>query len=166
MNNWLNRLERKYGRFGIPNLTNILVGGQILVLAIELFVNRTVTAWLALSRFFLLQGQVWRVVSFVFIPFSGGSILSVVLGIYFTWFVGTALEREWGDFRYTVYLLSGMLGTVLACLVTGLTASTYCWPACARVGQTPTVFPSLSCWPLPCSTRRCSCCCSSSSPSG
>ena len=31
MNNWLNRLERKYGRFGIPNLTNILVGGQILV---------------------------------------------------------------------------------------------------------------------------------------
>ena len=118
--------KRKYGRFGIPNLTNILVGGQILVLAIELFVNRTVTAWLALSRFFLLQGQVWRVVSFVFIPFSGGSILSVVLGIYFTWFVGTALEREWGDFRYTVYLLSGMLGTVLACLVTGLTASTYC----------------------------------------
>ena len=57
MNNWLNRLERKYGRFGIPNLTNILVGGQILVLAIELFVNRTVMAWLALSRFFLLQGN-------------------------------------------------------------------------------------------------------------
>ena len=37
MNNWLNRLERKYGRYGIPNLTNILVAGQILVLAIELF---------------------------------------------------------------------------------------------------------------------------------
>ncbi len=30
MNNWLNRLERKYGRYGIPNLTNILVAGQIL----------------------------------------------------------------------------------------------------------------------------------------
>ena len=37
MNNWLNKLERKYGRYGIPNLTNILVAGQILVLAIELF---------------------------------------------------------------------------------------------------------------------------------
>ena len=43
MNNWLNRLERKYGRFGIPNLTNILVAGQILVFAIELFVNAAVT---------------------------------------------------------------------------------------------------------------------------
>ncbi len=56
MNNWLNQLERKYGRFGIPNLTNILVGGQILVLAIELFVNQTVSVWLALSRYFLLRG--------------------------------------------------------------------------------------------------------------
>ena len=102
MNNWLNQLERKYGRFGIPNLTNILVGGQILVLAIELFVNQTVTVWLALNRYFLLHGQIWRAITFVFIPFSGGSILSAVLGIYFTWFIGTALEREWGDFRYTV----------------------------------------------------------------
>lgn len=42
MNNWLNKLERKYGRYGIPNLTNILVAGQILVLAIELFVDRTI----------------------------------------------------------------------------------------------------------------------------
>lgn len=126
MNNWLNRLERKYGRFGIPNLTNILVAGQILVFAVELFVNSTITLWLGLSRFLLLQGQVWRVLTFVFIPFSGGSILSVVLGIYFTWFIGTALEREWGDFRYTVYFLLGMAGTVLACLLTGVTASTYC----------------------------------------
>ena len=89
MNNWLNRLERKYGRYGIPNLTNILVAGQILVLAIELFVDRTISFWLGLSRSLLLQGQVWRAISFIFIPFSGGSILSVVLGIYFTWFIGT-----------------------------------------------------------------------------
>lgn len=126
MNNWLNKLERKYGRFGIPNLTNILVGGQILILAIELFVDRTVTFWVALNRTLLLQGQIWRIFTFVFVPFSGGSILSAVLGIYFTWFIGTALEREWGDFRYTVYFLTGMLGTVLACLLTGGTASTYC----------------------------------------
>ena len=107
-------------------LPSTMVGGQILVLAIELFVDRTISFWLGLSRSLLLQGQVWRAISFIFIPFSGGSILSVVLGIYFTWFIGTALEREWGDFRYTVYLLSGVLGTVLGCLLTGVTASTYC----------------------------------------
>ena len=68
MNNWLNKLERKYGRFGIPNLTNILVAGQILVFAIELFIDRTITAWVGLNRFFLLQGQIWRAITFVFIP--------------------------------------------------------------------------------------------------
>ena len=66
MNNWLNKLERKYGRFGIPNLTNILVAGQILVFAIELFIDRTITAWVGLNRFFLLQGQIWRAITFVF----------------------------------------------------------------------------------------------------
>ena len=124
--NWISRLERKYGRFCIPNLISIIVGGQILVYAIELFVNQFISVYLGLSRSLLLMGQVWRLITFVFIPFSGGGPLSVILGIYFTWFIGTALEREWGDFRYTVYLLSGILGTVLACLLTGVTGSTYC----------------------------------------
>ena len=124
--NWISRLERKYGRFCIPNLISIIVGGQILVYAIELFVNQFISVYLGLSRSLLLMGQVWRLITFVFIPFSGGGPLSVILGIYFTWFIGTALEREWGDFRYTVYLLSGVLGTVLGCLLIGVTASTYC----------------------------------------
>ena len=124
--NWISRLERKYGRFCIPNLISIIVGGQILVYAIELFVNQFISVYLGLSRSLLLMGQVWRLITFVFIPFSGGGPMSVILGIYFTWFIGTALEKEWGDFRYTVYLLSGVLGTVLGCLLTGVTASTYC----------------------------------------
>lgn len=124
--NWITKLERKYGRFCIPNLINILIGGQILVYAIELFVNQYISFYLSLSRSALFAGQIWRLFTFALVPFSGGGPLSVVLGIYFTWFVGSALEREWGDFRYTVYLLSGVLGTVLGCLLTGVTASTYC----------------------------------------
>ena len=126
MNHWLTDLERKYGRICIPNLISILVGAQILVYAVELFVNQYISLYLSLSRSALLMGQIWRVITFVFVPFSGGGPLSVVLGIYFTWFVGTALEKEWGDFRYTLYFLLGMVGTVLACLLTGVTASTYC----------------------------------------
>ena len=124
--NWLTKLERKYGRICIPNLISILVGAQILVYAVELFVNQYISLYLSLNRTALLVGQLWRVITFVFVPFSGGGPLSVVLGIYFTWFIGTALEREWGDFRYTLYFLLGMVGTVLACLLTGVTASTYC----------------------------------------
>ena len=88
------------------------------------------------------MGQVWRLITFVFIPFSGGGPLSVILGIYFTWFIGTALEKEWGDFRFNLYFLLGMIGTAL---------------------PTPTACRCRCCWLSPCSTPRCRCCCSSSS---
>ena len=123
--NWITKLERKYGRLCIPNLINILIGGQILVYAIELFVNQYISFYLDLDRSGLLAGQIWRVLTFVLVPFSGGGPLSVILGIYFTWFIGSALEQEWGDFRFNLYVLLGMAGAVLACLLTGY-ADTYC----------------------------------------
>lgn len=123
--NWITKLERKYGRYCIPNLISVLIGGQILVYAVELFVNQYVSFYLTLERTSLLAGQLWRALTFVFVPFSGGGPLSVILGIYFTWFVGTALEKEWGDFRFNLYLLLEMVGAVLACLLTGW-ADTYC----------------------------------------
>ena len=148
--NWLTKLERKYGRICIPNLISILVGAQVLVYAVELFVNQYVSLYLSLSRTALLMGQVWRVITFVFVPFSGGGPLSVILGIYFTWFIGSALEKEWGDFRFNLYLLLGMVGAVAACLLTGYADT----------------CRSRFCWLLRCCIRRCRCSSSSSSPSG
>ena len=48
--NWLTKLERKYGRICIPNLISILVGAQVLVYAVELFVNQYVSLYLSLDR--------------------------------------------------------------------------------------------------------------------
>ena len=49
--NWITKLERKFGRYCIPNLISILIGGQILVYAVELFVNQYISAlcWRARS---------------------------------------------------------------------------------------------------------------------
>ena len=114
--NWITKLERKFGRYCIPNLISILIGGQILVYAVELFVNQYISFYLNLDRGALLAGQIWRVITFMFVPFSGGGPLSVVLGIYFTWFIGTALEKEWGDFRFNLYLLVKYFGLFAAAL--------------------------------------------------
>ena len=125
MNNWLNKLERKYGRFGIPNLTNILVAGQILVFAIELFIDRTITAWVGLNRFFLLQGRsggrspLCSSPSPAAAPQRGaGHLLYLVRG--------HGAGKGVGRFPLYPLFLLGMVGTVLACLLTGVTASTYC----------------------------------------
>ena len=90
--NWIDKLERRYGNLGIPYLINGLMIGQLAAGLIVLLFDWKFASMLSLSRISVLQGQIWRAITFVVIPFSGGSILSVVLGIYFTWFVGTALE--------------------------------------------------------------------------
>ena len=123
--NWLTKLERKFGRYCIPNLIALLVGGQIVVYAVELFVNRYITYFLALNRPALFSGEIWRLVTFLFVPFSSGGILNFALEAYFIWFIGSALEAVWGDFRFNLYILAGMLGAILACLITGW-ADTYC----------------------------------------
>ena len=123
--NWLTKLERKFGRYYIPNLTSILVGGQIVVYAVELFVNRYITYYLDLERGAVLAGQLWRLITFLFVPFSSGGLLNFALGVYFLWFIGSALEGAWGDFRYNLFILAEAVGAIAACLVTGW-ASTYC----------------------------------------
>ena len=59
-------------------------------------------------------------------PVLGGRAAERHSGFYFTWFIGSALEKEWGDFRLNLYFLLGMAGTALGCLVTGIPADTYC----------------------------------------
>ena len=122
--NWITKLERKYGRFCIPNLINILIGGQILVYAIELFVNQYISFYLSLSRSALFAGQIWRLFTFVFIPQST-SPLGLVLTLYFYYLIGNTLENTWGDFQFNVYYLCGMLGAILAAALTGYGTSYY-----------------------------------------
>ena len=69
MNNWLDRLERRYGRYKIPDLM-LYITSTMLVL--YLFQNVLglfpVNQWLSLVPSLVLRGQVWRLITFVFLP--------------------------------------------------------------------------------------------------
>lgn len=117
--NWLDRLERRYGKFGIPNLLNIVLVGQIIAWVIIMFINLNFIEALMLTRAGLFHGQIWRLVSFVFMPSLYRSPFWLLVELYFYWWVGNSLTRAWGDFRFTVYWLAGMLGAILSCLITG-----------------------------------------------
>ena len=126
LNQAIDRFCILHPNFGIPNLMLYVVIGNVVLGLLSNFSNGNFLSFFSYTLSGLLHGQVWRLITFVFIPFSGGGPLSVILGIYFTWFIGTALEKEWGDFRFNLYFLLGMIGTVLGCLVTGIPADTYC----------------------------------------
>jgi len=57
-------------------------------------------------------GQVWRLITWVFIPVSD-NLFFVLLALYFYYFVGTSLEREWGTAKFTVYYLFGVLLNII-----------------------------------------------------
>lgn len=109
--NWLDKLEKKFGRFAIPNLTMYLIGAYIIGFGIYYFLPG-LFKWLTLEPYFILKGQVWRMISWVLVPPSG-SLISIIFIVLLYYSLGTALERAWGTFRYNVYIFSGILFTVI-----------------------------------------------------
>ncbi len=115
---FLTKLERKYGKYAIPNLTLILISGFILGYLIEIFMPEGLQL-LAMNPEKILQGQIYRLVTWVVIPPSSASIL-VIITLFFYFSIGRTLENSWGDFRYTVYILSGIIFTDIGMMGTYL----------------------------------------------
>jgi hypothetical protein len=69
-----------------------------------------------------MQGEVWRLVSYLFIPSFGGIFgewLTVLIYLMFLWFVGNGLEEAMGPFKLTIFYLLGMIGTTIAAFFFG-----------------------------------------------
>jgi hypothetical protein len=79
---------------------------------------------LTLNMAKVMQGEIWRLVTFIFIPTSY-SLLWLFFGIYFNVLLGDGLERELGSDRFTLYYLVGMVGAVAAALITGWGTNLY-----------------------------------------
>ncbi len=148
--NWLDKLERKCGRFAIPGLMRIVVVGMALVFCCDLlFPQAMLSYYLYFSPALILQGQVWRIFTFIFLPPRAARFLSSSPFISITC-IGTSLENEWGSFRFTLYYLLGMIGTIIAGFLSG--------------GATNTYLNSPSSSPLPRFSPICRCCSSSFMP--
>ena len=114
--NFLNKMERKFGRYAIHNLTKYMIGcyaiGYILLYAGNLF-GFSITGYLTLSPYHILHGQIWRIVSWLLIPPPTSNLVFVLIMLLFYYSLGETLEITWGAFRYNVYILGGVLFTVI-----------------------------------------------------
>ena len=118
--NWLDRFCYKHPRFGIPNLMKYIVFGNIIVYLIDMVSSGTFSYLLSFIPYNILHGEVWRLVTFVLVPVSSGNLFFTALSLYFYYFIGSAMEREWGTAKFSVFYLCGMLLTILVGLCIGL----------------------------------------------
>lgn len=109
----LDKMERKFGRYAIPNLMKYIVIGTIIAYVLSL-VNPLYLSYLYLIPSEVMKGQVWRLITFIFIPSDTSNILFFAISLYFYYFIGNALESYWGAFRFNVFYFVGMLGTIIA----------------------------------------------------
>lgn len=112
---FFNKLERKFGKYAIPNLTRYIIityGIGYLLWVIQQASSVNILGWLTLDPGLILQGQVWRIVSWVLMPPGAFDIFTLVM-LLFYYNIGTVLERVWGDFRYNAYIFFGLIMTVV-----------------------------------------------------
>ena len=117
--NTLDRLEKRFGRFAIPNVMRIFTVIYAIGLVLWIINPTAYVLYLALNPSASLRGQIWRLVTWLLNPPGyGENIIETVvygaMGLYFYYWVGGMLEQSWGRFRFNFYLFLGILFHITA----------------------------------------------------
>ena len=111
---FLDKLERKAGWIAVPHLALYIICGQILgwlFITIQPGILETMVYW----PVGVLNGEVWRLFSFIFlppfIPQGGLDYLFICFFWYVLFLMSNTLEASWGSFRYTAYLILWLVFT-------------------------------------------------------
>ena len=117
-------LRRRFERFcfrnrdkGIPNLMLYISLGSALVYLFTLFTNNyTLYQYLIFDRELILQGQVWRLISYPLV-YNAGNIVLTAITLLCYYSLGRAIENIWGTLRFNLFYLSGVILMDIYCML-------------------------------------------------
>ncbi len=120
---WIDRAEARFGHLAISHLLH----GIALLCALSFVLyklNPGFFGLLALDPRLVMEGQVWRLVTYVLVPniFSLLPLpdwLNVAFFVMFMIWMGNGLEQAWGPFRLNLFCLVTMLGITVAAFLFG-----------------------------------------------
>ena len=124
--NHLKNLRRNFERFcyqnrnkGIPNLMLYISIGSAIVYFLSM-VDESNTLYYALNfnRELILQGQVWRLFTYVF-TYNAGNILIMLISMLCYFSLGKAMENIWGTFRFNLFYFTGVVLMDIFCMIFG-----------------------------------------------
>lgn len=120
---WYSKLEKKLNRFAISNLMLYIVSLNAIVFIITYITGYNLYYKLSLIPSLILQGEVWRLFTYIFIPPDVGHPLFIGFALYLLYLIGSSLEHEWGTFKFNLFYFLGMIGTTVSAFISGSTAS-------------------------------------------
>lgn len=117
---FIDKLEKKYGKYAIKNIIRNIMMIQVVLYIIYIFIpNAYNFEVLYLIPQKVLKGELWRLLSFIFIPPIGSNIFFGALTIYMHYMIGTVLEKTWGEFKFNLYYLIGLLAAITVSFIFG-----------------------------------------------
>ena len=128
---WLDRFCYNHPGFGIANLMKYIAIGNVAIFLMDLVTGGYASAFLRFHPQLILHGQIWRLLTFVFVPVSGFnprdmfSILWFAMSVLFYYYVGNALERQWGSARFTMFYGLGVVLNIIIGFAFGLPVNMY-----------------------------------------
>ena len=114
--NWINKLERKLGKYAIPNLMYYVIILYVVGFVLDIIAPGFYEEYLSLNAYAVLHGQIWRVFTFIIQP-PATSLIFVIFTMYLYYMIGRELEYAWGTFRFNLYFFMGILFHVIAALL-------------------------------------------------
>lgn len=116
LNDAIDRFCALHPRLGIPGLMRYIVIANAVIYVLSLFDGSGLLLnTLAMDPYSVLHGQLWRIITYVFIPTRDS--IWLVISLFFYYWLGETLERLWGSTKFTIYYASGMLLTALADII-------------------------------------------------
>ena len=112
INRALDRFCTKHPRFGIPGLMKYIVIISAVVFLLSPAGGGVLPAILSFSPSAIFRGEIWRIVTWIFLPLNNNVFFTAIM-LYFYYFIGSTLEREWGTPKFTIFYLLGILLNVI-----------------------------------------------------
>lgn len=108
----INKLERRFGRYAIRNLPAIMIGLYAAGYLLSAFAP-AILGYLTLEPYYIIHElHIWRILTWVIVPPDSLGIFTIIM-LFFYFSIGQTLERTWGSFRFNLYILSGILFTII-----------------------------------------------------
>ena len=108
---------------GIPNLMlYIVLGTAVVYVMSDILGNPLLYSLLYFDRTLILQGQVWRLLTYP-LTYRVGNLLLMAVSLFCYYSIGRAMENVWGTLRFNLFYLTGIVMMDIYCMLFGGSAS-------------------------------------------